>query len=61
MIFHITDVLPTMIYLIVNSPIAILPNQPLTKRAFIADLTWLNQSPQSMSPLLTLRVREGEQ
>jgi len=48
MIFHIIDVSPTMVCLIVDSPIAILPyvclpKQPLTKRAFIVNLTWPNQ------------------
>jgi len=48
-------VLPTMLVcLIVDliSPYVCSPNQPLTKRAFIANLTW---PPQSMLPYLNLR------
>jgi len=48
-----------MVCLIVNLPAAILPNvstpnQPLTKRAFIAD-------PTNPPPSLTLQIREEEQ
>jgi len=39
MIFRMTNVLPKMVCLIVDSPTAFLPNQPLTKREFIANVT----------------------
>jgi len=54
------------VHRIVESASAILPNvystnQPLTKRAFIANLTWRNQPPKACFRLSeTLPVRKGE-